>query len=53
MLTQVLKCLGALVQATPYHRLTPGIISKVIRSVKVYVKHRGNVNNTKYPPVKC
>ncbi|KAF2895184.1 hypothetical protein ILUMI_10984 [Ignelater luminosus] len=40
VLTQVLKCLAALVQATPYHRLTPGIISKVIRSIKVYIKHR-------------
>lgn len=40
VLTQALKCLAALVQATPYHRLTPGIISKIVRNVKIYIRHR-------------
>ncbi|GJQ86916.1 hypothetical protein Trydic_g11786 [Trypoxylus dichotomus] len=40
VLTQVLKCLAELVQASPYHRLTPGIITKVVRSVKVFLDHK-------------
>ncbi|XP_017785560.1 PREDICTED: HEAT repeat-containing protein 6 [Nicrophorus vespilloides] len=40
VLTQVLKCLAALVQATPYHRLPSGLVSKVVRNVKPLVHHR-------------
>lgn len=41
VLTQILKCFAALVQATPYHKLETGLVSKVIRNVKPYVYHRG------------
>ncbi|XP_031353548.1 HEAT repeat-containing protein 6-like isoform X2 [Photinus pyralis] len=40
VLLQVFKCLAALVQASPYHKLMPGIARKVIRNVKVYINHR-------------
>ncbi|KAI4455964.1 malaria antigen-related [Holotrichia oblita] len=40
VLSQVLKCLAELVQASPYHRLIPGIITKVVRSVKVFLDHK-------------
>ncbi|KAF5270704.1 hypothetical protein FQA39_LY01442 [Lamprigera yunnana] len=40
VLLQVLKCLAALVQASPYHKLVPGILRKVIRNVKIYITHR-------------
>ncbi|KRT79059.1 HEAT domain-containing protein [Oryctes borbonicus] len=40
VLTQVLRCLAELVQASPYHRLSPGIITKVVRSVKVFLDHK-------------
>ncbi|KAK5641733.1 hypothetical protein RI129_010280 [Pyrocoelia pectoralis] len=40
VLLQVFKCLAALVQASPYHRLMPGIIQKIIRNVKIYITHR-------------
>ncbi|KAK4874117.1 hypothetical protein RN001_013477 [Aquatica leii] len=40
VLHQVLKCLAALVQASPYHKLAPGISKKIIRNVKIYVAHR-------------
>lgn len=36
----VLKCFAALVQATPYHRLAPGLITKVIRNVKSFTYHK-------------
>ncbi|XP_044253365.1 HEAT repeat-containing protein 6 [Tribolium madens] len=40
VLTMVLKCFAALVQATPYHRLAPGLITKVIRNVKPFIYHK-------------
>lgn len=40
VLTQVLKCLAALVQATPYHRMENGLITKMIRNVKPLIYHR-------------
>ncbi|KAF5291427.1 hypothetical protein FQR65_LT01738 [Abscondita terminalis] len=40
VLLQVLKCLAALVQASPYHKLTPGMTKKIIRNVKMYIAHR-------------
>lgn len=42
VLLQVLKCIVGLVQATPYHRLSTGLITKIVRNVKIYVYHRGN-----------
>lgn len=53
VLTQVLKCFAALVQATPYHKLEAGLISKAVRNVKTYIYHKGDffffyfVNNQK------
>lgn len=40
VLLQVLKCLAALVQATPYTRLGPGLMKKIVRNVKEFVYHR-------------
>ena len=40
VLTLVLKCFAALVQATPYHRLGPGLITRVIRNVKPFIYHK-------------
>lgn len=40
VLMQALKCLAALVQATPYHKMEQGLITKIIRNVKVYLYHR-------------
>jgi hypothetical protein len=40
VLVMVLKCLAALVQATPYHRLAPGLVTKVVRNVKPFVYHK-------------
>lgn len=42
VLTQILKCFAALVQATPYHRMSQGIITKVIRNVKSFIYYKGN-----------
>lgn len=40
VLTQTLKCLAALIQATPYHKLPPGLISKLIKAVKILIYHK-------------
>ncbi|KAJ8927250.1 hypothetical protein NQ314_020301 [Rhamnusium bicolor] len=40
VLTQVLKCFAALVQATPYHRMSQGIITKVVRNVKRFIYYK-------------
>lgn len=42
VITHLLKCLAALIQNTPYHRLEPGLITKLVESVQSYLKHRGN-----------
>lgn len=42
VITQLLKCLAALVQNTPYHRLEPGLITRVVRNVKPHLRHKGN-----------
>lgn len=39
VLNMVLKCLASLIQATPYHRLNPGLIVKIVRNVKVLIYH--------------
>lgn len=41
VLTEVLKCLGALVQCTPYHHMPTGLVTKVIRNVKPFISHKG------------
>lgn len=41
VLIQALKCLSALVQATPYHRMSPGLITKVVRNVKPFIYYKG------------
>ncbi|XP_050301710.1 HEAT repeat-containing protein 6 [Anthonomus grandis grandis] len=40
VLAQVLKCLAALVQATPYHKIPAGLITKIVRHIKTLVCHR-------------
>nr|XP_022905160.1 HEAT repeat-containing protein 6 isoform X1 [Onthophagus taurus]XP_022905161.1 HEAT repeat-containing protein 6 isoform X1 [Onthophagus taurus]XP_022905163.1 HEAT repeat-containing protein 6 isoform X1 [Onthophagus taurus]XP_022905164.1 HEAT repeat-containing protein 6 isoform X1 [Onthophagus taurus] len=42
---QVLKCFAALVQATPYHRLRPGLLTRNVRSLKRFL-------TCKDPPIK-
>lgn len=42
VITHLLKCLAALIQNTPYHRLEPGLITKLVESAKSYLKHKGN-----------
>lgn len=41
VLTHALKCLAVLVQTTPYHRMAPGLITKIVRNVKPLVSFRG------------
>ncbi|VEN58079.1 unnamed protein product [Callosobruchus maculatus] len=40
VLTQALKCYAALVQATPYHRMSSKLMTKVIRNVKPFLYHK-------------
>ncbi|KAK9885381.1 hypothetical protein WA026_010880 [Henosepilachna vigintioctopunctata] len=40
VLAQVLKCYAALVQASPYHRLNAGLITKVVRSMKQLIHYK-------------
>ncbi|XP_058066119.1 HEAT repeat-containing protein 6 [Anopheles bellator] len=40
VLTQLLKCLTVLVQATPFHRLRPGIATEFVTIVQPLVRHR-------------
>jgi hypothetical protein len=44
VITQLLKSLAALVQNTPYHRLEPGLITKIVRNVRPRLRHKGNPN---------
>lgn len=45
VLHQVLKCLAALIQTSPYHRLKQGYITKIVRNVKGLIYHKGMINN--------
>lgn len=45
VLTQTLKCVALLVQATPYHRLSPGLITNIVKNVKPFIRHRGKNTN--------
>ncbi|CAG9863491.1 unnamed protein product [Phyllotreta striolata] len=40
VLTQLLKCLAALVQATPYHKMEHGLLGKVVTNVKPFIYHK-------------
>ncbi|KAJ9596933.1 hypothetical protein L9F63_012058 [Diploptera punctata] len=40
VITLLLKCLAALVQNTPYHRLEPGLITKLATHVRPYFRHK-------------
>ncbi|KAH1002858.1 hypothetical protein HUJ04_008893 [Dendroctonus ponderosae] len=40
VLTHALKCLAVLAQNTPYHRMAPGLITKIVRNVKPLVSFR-------------
>lgn len=40
VVTKVLKCLAALVQATPYHKMPRGLITKIVRNVKPFIYHK-------------
>ncbi|CAH2014448.1 unnamed protein product [Acanthoscelides obtectus] len=40
VLTQALKCYAALIQATPYHRMSSRLMTKVIRNIKPFLYHK-------------
>ncbi|XP_048252221.1 HEAT repeat-containing protein 6-like [Haliotis rufescens] len=39
-LTQLIKCLGTLVMNVPYHRLHPGLLTRVIKQIRHFLNHR-------------
>lgn len=41
VLTHALKCVTALVQTTPYGRLNPGLVTKLLQDCIVYITHKG------------
>lgn len=42
VIIQLLKCLAALIQNTPYHRLKTGLITQLVENVRPYLRHKGN-----------
>jgi len=42
VLTQLLRVISVMVQNTPYHRLRVGLLSKIISSIRAFVRHSGN-----------
>lgn len=40
----ILKCIAALVQNSPYHRLDVGLITKIVRNVRGLLKLNGRYN---------
>lgn len=40
VLTQILKCLTVFIQATPFHRLKRGIVTKFVRFVRILTRHK-------------
>lgn len=40
VLTQILKCLTVFIQATPFHRLQRGIVTKFVRFVRILTRHK-------------
>ena len=45
VLTQGLKCASALIQGTPYHKLKPGLATKLIRHCRNNLFHKGTIWN--------
>ncbi|KAK3084159.1 hypothetical protein FSP39_009229 [Pinctada imbricata] len=39
-LTQLIKCISTLVGIVPYHRMKPGLLSRVIKQVRNFLGHR-------------
>ncbi|XP_067648655.1 HEAT repeat-containing protein 6-like [Haliotis asinina] len=39
-LTQLIKCLGTLVMNVPYHRLHPGLLTRVVKQIRHFLNHR-------------
>ncbi|XP_047003089.1 HEAT repeat-containing protein 6 [Schistocerca americana] len=40
VIIQLLKCVARLVQNTPYHRLSHGLIMKVVRNTRAFLRHK-------------
>ncbi|XP_021942024.1 HEAT repeat-containing protein 6 isoform X3 [Zootermopsis nevadensis] len=40
VIIQLLKCLAALIQNTPYHRLKTGLITQLVENVRPYLRHK-------------
>ncbi|XP_055605953.1 HEAT repeat-containing protein 6 [Uranotaenia lowii] len=40
VLTQILKCLTVFVQATPFHRLKRGIVTKFVKYIRLLTRHK-------------
>ncbi|RUS80031.1 hypothetical protein EGW08_012201, partial [Elysia chlorotica] len=40
VLTQIIKCLANLVSNVPYHRLNPGLLTKVLKQVRHFFNHK-------------
>ena len=41
ILTQGIKCATALAESTPYHRLKPGLVKRLIRNCRCHTLHKG------------
>ncbi|XP_038058799.1 HEAT repeat-containing protein 6-like [Patiria miniata] len=41
-LTQIIKCLSILVQNVPYHKLAPGLLTRIAKAIRPYFTHRDN-----------
>ncbi|XP_076434572.1 HEAT repeat-containing protein 6-like isoform X2 [Babylonia areolata] len=39
-LTQLIKCLATLVVNVPYHRLQPGLLSRVVKQIRHFLSHK-------------
>ncbi|KAH9489339.1 HEAT repeat-containing protein 6 [Bulinus truncatus] len=40
VLTQIIKCLANLVNNAPYHRLTPGLLTRVLKQIRHFNNHK-------------
>ncbi|CAG5122678.1 unnamed protein product [Candidula unifasciata] len=40
VLTQIIKCLANLVSNVPYHRLNPGLLSRVLKQIRHFYNHK-------------
>ncbi|KAL3856514.1 hypothetical protein ACJMK2_011262 [Sinanodonta woodiana] len=39
-LTQLIKCLGTLIANVPYHRLRPGLLTRIVKQIRHFFNHR-------------